>query len=85
MNTEKIIKDTLALLESNSISKETAFELINEAIQEDLNFFYNKIKEFNNRIDSLEKEKERIKSKSNSELEKLILKAILLEKLLNRK
>ena len=44
---EKTIKDTLQLLELNSISKETAFELIEAVILQEQEFVKNALLKFN--------------------------------------
>ena len=69
---EKTIKDVLALLESNSISKETAFELIEVEILAKENQYKNKISEIQSTMKMVQEKMQDVFDKKLNEIKKQV-------------
>jgi hypothetical protein len=69
---EKTIKDTLALLESNSISKETAYELIEAEILAKENQYKNKISEIQSTMKMVQEKMQDVFDKKLNDIKKQV-------------
>jgi hypothetical protein len=69
---EKTIKDTLALLESNSISKETAYELIEAEILAKENQYKNKISEIKSTMKMVKEKMQDVFDKKLNDIKKQV-------------
>jgi len=69
---EKTIKDTLALLESNSISKETAYELIEAEILAKENQYKNKISEIQSTMKMVKEKMQDVFDKKLNDIKKQV-------------
>ena len=69
---EKTIKDVLALLESNSISKETAYELIEAEILAKENQYKNKISEIQSTMKMVQEKMQDVFDKKLNDIKKQV-------------